>query len=60
MAVATRPIVAEEVVPEANDAYVSASDNGDVEFFRGSTYIWTKGPDGRRHRNFYGVARQSG
>jgi hypothetical protein len=46
--------VVEQVVPEPNDIYVSGAANSDVVFVGGSTYIWVTGPDGRRHRHFYG------
>jgi hypothetical protein len=49
-----RPVVTEEVLPEANDVYVSGAVNNDVVFVGGSTYIWVIGPDGQRHRHFYG------
>jgi hypothetical protein len=52
--VATRPVVVEELVPETNDAYISAAVNADIVFVGGSTYIWAIGPDGHRHRHFYG------
>lgn len=52
--VAVRPVFVEEVVPETNDMYISAAANADVVFVDGSTYIWAKGPDGQRHRHFYG------
>lgn len=52
--VAARPVIIENVVPEANDIYISAAANGDVVFVGGSTYIWARGPDGQRHRHFYG------
>lgn len=51
---AVRPVVTEEVLPEANDVYVSGAANSDVVFIGGSTYIWVTGPDGQRHRHFYG------
>ncbi len=47
-------IVTEAIAPEANDVYISAATNCDVVFLGGSTYVWATGPDGRRHRHFYG------
>ena len=52
--VAARPVVVEQVVPEPNDLYISIAANSDIVFVGGSTYIWVTGPDGRRHRHFYG------
>lgn len=34
--------------------YISAAANADIVFVNGSTYIWAIGPDGQRHRHFYG------
>ncbi len=53
--VTARPVVVEEVIPETNDVYISAASNSDIVFVGGSTYIWAKGPDGRRHRHFYSL-----
>lgn len=52
--VIARPVVVEQVVPEPNDVYISAAANSDVVFVGGSTYIWVTGPDGQRHRHFFG------
>jgi hypothetical protein len=49
-----RPIMVEQVVPAPNDAYIVAAARSDIVFVGGSTYIWVTGPDGRRHRHFYG------
>jgi hypothetical protein len=46
--------VVETVVPEPNDIYISAAANSDIVFVGGNTYIWAMGPDGHRHRHFYG------
>jgi hypothetical protein len=52
--VVARPVVREELMPEHDDVYISAALDRDVVFVGGSTYIWVTGPDGRRHRHFYG------
>jgi hypothetical protein len=52
--VAARPVVVETVVPEPNDIYISVAANSDIVFVGGNTYIWAVGPDGQRHRHFYG------
>lgn len=52
--VAPRPVMVEQVLPEPNDVYISAAANSDIVFVGGSTYIWVTGPDGLRHRHFYG------
>jgi hypothetical protein len=52
--IVARPALVEQVVPEPNDIYISAAANSDVVFVGGSTYIWVTGPDGQRHRHFYG------
>ncbi|WP_147329499.1 hypothetical protein [Paraburkholderia sp. DHOC27] len=41
-------------MPEPNDIYISAAAISDIVFVGGSTYIWVTGPDGHRHRHFYG------
>jgi hypothetical protein len=41
-------------MPERDDIYISAALDRDVLFVGGSTYIWVTGPDGQRHRHFYG------
>ncbi len=52
--VVAQPVVVEEVMPDPNDEYVTAASDNDVVFIGGSTYIWVTGPDGQRHRHFYG------
>jgi hypothetical protein len=48
-------VVAQPVyVPQPYDAYVSVALDRDVVFVGGSTYIWITGPDGHRHRHYYG------
>lgn len=52
-------VVAEPVyVPEPHDAYISVALDSDIVYAGGSTYIWFVGPDGRRHRHFYGHGDQ--
>lgn len=46
-------MVAEVIMPEPNDVYISTVANRDVVFVNGSTYIWVEESDGRRHRRFY-------
>ncbi len=41
-------------VPEPHDAYVSVALDRDVVVIGGMTYIWFVGPDGQRHRHYYG------
>ncbi|WP_091996647.1 hypothetical protein [Paraburkholderia lycopersici] len=41
-------------VPQPYDAYVSVALDRDVVYAGGSTYIWITGPDGHRHRHYYG------
>ncbi|WP_322044637.1 hypothetical protein [Paraburkholderia sp. J67] len=41
-------------VPEPHDAYVSVALDRDVVVVGGMTYIWFVGPDGQRHRHYYG------
>ncbi|WP_321817144.1 MULTISPECIES: hypothetical protein [unclassified Paraburkholderia] len=41
-------------VPEPHDAYVSVALDRDVVYVGGMTYIWFVGPDGQRHRHYYG------
>lgn len=53
--VVTQPVVAEtEYVAAPNDVYISTMVDRDVVFVGGATYIWFVGPDGMRHRHFYG------
>ncbi|RKP47699.1 hypothetical protein [Pararobbsia silviterrae] len=53
-ATVARPGVQEQVLAEANDGYVLAAQDQDIVYVDGSTYIWTTGPDGHRHRHLYG------
>lgn len=48
-------VIAQPVyVPQPYDAYVSVALDRDVVYVGGSTYIWITGPDGHRHRRYYG------
>jgi len=48
-------VIAQPVyVPQPYDAYVSVVLDRDVVYVGGSTYIWVVGPDGHRHRHYYG------
>jgi hypothetical protein len=49
-----RPAVQEQIVAGPNDVYISAALDTDIVFEGGSTFIWFVGPDGHRHRHFYG------
>jgi hypothetical protein len=48
------PMVVPAYSPAPYDAYISVAVDADVVFVGGSTYVWYVGPDGRRHRQFYG------
>lgn len=53
--VVTQPVVTEtEYIPAPNDVYISSVVDRDVVFVGGVTYIWFVGPDGVRHRHYYG------
>jgi hypothetical protein len=47
-------VAAPAYIPEPHDAYVSVALDRDVVVIGGMTYIWFVGPDGQRHRHYYG------
>ena len=44
--------------PAANDKYVAAASDQDVEVSGGNTYVWATDPNGHRHRMLYGRGDQ--